>query len=203
MQASLNIFLNALCFRNGCSIMTTSAGSAYFIERFVLGLKGVVTDNPSALREEFHRLAVKVDSFSKTVIHRDFQSQNIMITDSTPRLIDYQGARQGPPAYDLASLLWDPYYRVEDAMRRRLLSYYTGEMKKRDHAFDEEVFVMSLLPCRLQRHMQALGAYAFLSEVKGKKFFLKYIPSGLLFLKEEILNFEGEYPSLYTLINGL
>ncbi len=33
--------------------------------------------------------------------------------------------------------------------------------------------------------MQALGAYGFLSVVKGKKYFLKHIPEALRLLKEE------------------
>ena len=75
-------------------------------------------------------LAESVDSFPKAVVHRDFQSQNIMITrNGTPRLIDYQGARMGPPAYDLASILWDPYYRLEEDMRERLVCCYIEKMR--------------------------------------------------------------------------
>jgi NDP-sugar pyrophosphorylase family protein len=179
--------------------------TAYFIERFVGGLKGVRREDASALQEEFHRLAVLVDSFPKTVIHRDFQSQNIMISGGIPRLIDYQGARQGPPAYDLASLLWDPYYQIEDAVRTSLIRYYIDEMKKKEagNIFDNEAFEASLLPCRLQRHMQALGAYAFLSEVKGKKFFLRHVAEGLRLLKEDMSGLNGEYPSLFLLVAGL
>jgi hypothetical protein len=48
--------------------------------------------------------------------------------------------------------------------------------------------------------MQALGAYGFLSTVKGKKYFSKYIPEGLRLLKEDILIVKDEYPELYELI---
>src|SRR3989442_15900500 len=94
-----------------------------------------------------------------------------------PRFTASQGARRAPPAYDLASVLWDPYYRLEDRMRERVLAYYLGEMKAGAFtAFDETSFLQSLLPCRLQRHMQALGAYGFLAAGKGKKNFLKPVP---------------------------
>ena len=33
--------------------------------------------------------------------------------------------------------------------------------------------------------MQALGAYGFLSVVKGKKYFLKHVPEALRLLREE------------------
>ncbi len=222
--------------------------TTYFIERFLQGIRDIKVKNLSALYDEFHRLALKVDSFPKTIVHRDFQSQNIMITKGgIPRLLDYQSARWGPPAYDVASLLWDPYYRLEDHVRERLLDYYVDERKKlyadkmgskniptdkmenattppspslanappyppllkggkggllnnKGILFDETQFRTSLLCCRLQRHMQALGAYGFLSKIKGKKYFIKHIPEGLRLLKEDVSLSRDEYPELYNLV---
>jgi len=126
------------------------------------------------------------------------------------RIIDYQGARIGPPAYDVVSLLWDPYYSIDAGIRKGLLEYYVSEIAKRglfsidtgtgQTTFDHSQFRESLIVCRLQRHMQALGAYGFLSTLKGKKYFLKYIPEGLRLLKEDILIVKNEYPELYKLI---
>ncbi len=48
--------------------------------------------------------------------------------------------------------------------------------------------------------MQALGAYGFLSLVKGKKYFLKHTTEGFRLLKEEISLCRVEYPELYKLI---
>ncbi len=175
--------------------------TGYFIENFVSRIMHINVKSASSLEEEFQRLSTKVDSFSKTVIHRDFQSQNIMVTrGGVPRVIDYQGARIGPPGYDLASLLWDPYHRMQEGVRERLLNYYIRRMKgKNAEGFDESAFRAALLPCSLQRHMQALGAYGFLSSVKGKKYFLKYVGEGLRLLKEEISMAKDEYPALYEL----
>ena len=173
----------------------------YFIDRFVNGIKGIDVRNNAALQNEFHMLASKANAFPKTIIHRDFQSQNIMITKGIPRLIDYQGARIGHPAYDMASMLWDPYYRLDDDMRERLVNYYMDKMKEiRGAEFSADEFFESLAICRLQRHMQALGAYGFLSMEKGKKYFLKHIPEGLRLLKEDITSLKSEYPALYELI---
>jgi len=173
----------------------------YFLERFVEGVRDISADNIPAVREELHLLALKADAFPKTIIHRDFQSQNVMLTaDRGLRIIDYQGARMGPSAYDVASLLWDPYHRLEDGMRERLTNYYIGKIEDK---FDADYFRETLVVCRLQRHMQALGAYGFLSFVKGKKYFLKYVPEGLRLLKEDISHFSDEYPELYKLITVL
>jgi NDP-sugar pyrophosphorylase family protein/aminoglycoside/choline kinase family phosphotransferase len=177
--------------------------TGYFLERFVLGLKGIDVRDRQALDQEFHQLAQSVGGFPKVVIHRDFQSQNIMVrADSLPRVIDFQGARMAPPAYDVASILWDPYHRLDNGVRERLLAYYATEMKKAPTDFNEQAFLTSLLPCRLQRHMQALGAYGFLSAVKGKKYFLKHIPEALRLLKEETAAARDTYPELYGLVKS-
>jgi NDP-sugar pyrophosphorylase family protein/aminoglycoside/choline kinase family phosphotransferase len=179
--------------------------TGYFIERFVKDIRNIRIKHLSALNNEFHRLACKVDSFPKTVIHRDFQSQNIMITKGCiPRLLDYQGARIGPPAYDLVSILWDPYYRLEGNMREKLLNYYMSIMVERiGERFSKKDFMEAILPCRLQRHMQALGAYGFLSKRKGKQYFLKFIPEGLRLLREDVSLSGEEYPELYTLVTAI
>jgi hypothetical protein len=51
--------------------------------------------------------------------------------------------------------------------------------------------------------MQALGAYGFLSSVKGKKYFLKHIPEGLRLLKKDSAQSQKEYPEINKLVNSL
>jgi NDP-sugar pyrophosphorylase family protein len=208
--------------------------TGYFIEHFILNIKKMSVPDSPTLKKEFHTLADKAASLPKTIIHRDFQSRNIMVVDNHKILIiDYQGARMGPPAYDLASLFWDPYYRLDDRIREALLQYYIDLMlrqnrfslplnqstettevrgilninrgrdlikEKVQEEFDEDTFRESLLICRLQRHMQALGAYGFLSSVKGKTYFLRHIPEGLRLLKEDITVMKDKYPALHQLI---
>jgi NDP-sugar pyrophosphorylase family protein len=179
--------------------------SGYFIERFVEGIRGKELKRRTVLDNELHELAEKADAFPKAIIHRDYQSQNIMITNGDiPRLIDFQGARIGPSGYDVISMLWDPYYHLDEDLRERLLDYYIQSMIERSGGkFIEEGFRKTLLTCRMQRHMQALGAYGFLSSVKGKKYFLKHIPEGLRLLKEDSAQSQEEYPELYKLVNRL
>jgi NDP-sugar pyrophosphorylase family protein/aminoglycoside/choline kinase family phosphotransferase len=174
----------------------------YFLERFIQGVKQIRIEDHETLGNEFHKLALMVDSFPKTIIHRDFQSQNIMITKGgIPRILDYQGARMAPPAYDVASFLWDPYYRLEDSMREGLLEYYVRKISTKTSALRE--FRETLLPCRLQRHMQALGAYGFLTNVKGKTYFQKYIPEGIRLLKEDMIESGNDYPAMRNVVMEL
>ncbi len=178
--------------------------TGYFMERLVTGLKDIAAFDRAALDNEFHRLAERTAALPKSVIHRDFQCQNIMITDGDmPRVIDFQGARMAPPGYDVASMLWDPYHRLDEGVRERLIGYYVAEMKKCSENFDEQAFLNSLIPCRLQRHMQALGAFGFLSVVKGKKYFRKHIPEAMRLLKEETILVKEEFPTLALLASTL
>ena len=183
--------------------------TSYFLKRFVAGIAGITIRDEHKLEAELRMLAESVDSFPKAIVHRDFQSQNIMINrNGTPRLIDYQGAKMGPPAYDLASVLWDPYFRLEDDMQERLVCSYIEKMRSGlssdfDKDFDEDEFRHSLLLCRLQRHMQALGAYGFLSKVKGKKYFLKHIPQAMEYLVKETVLAGKDYPALHELVEKL
>jgi len=173
----------------------------YFIERFVEEIRNMKADNIAGLENELNSLAFKADSFPKTIIHRDFQSQNIMVmADGGLQIIDYQGARMGPSAYDVVSILWDPYYRLQEDMREKLVDYYISKIEDK---FDADYFRETLSVCRLQRHMQALGAYGYLSSVKGKKYFLKYVPEGLRLLKEDSALLKDMYPELYKLVMKL
>ena len=112
------------------------------------------------------------------LVHRDFQSQNIIIRNGQAHLIDFQGMRPGLAEYDLASLFFDPYVTFSRAECEELLADYEA---KRAAACNpvapdwREVFRR----CGIQRLMQALGAYGFLGLVKGNKAFLDYIPSAM------------------------
>lgn len=175
--------------------------TSYFLDRYVRAIRGIDIDEVS-LERDLRGLAQRADSFPKGIVHRDFQSQNIMIKGGEAVIIDYQGARIGPTGYDIASILWDPYYRLDDYLRERLLDFYISIMKEYSPLFDESALRESLPYLRLQRHMQALGAYGNLS-LKGKRYFLRYVPEGLRLLKEDIKGLRGQYPELSALVDRL
>jgi aminoglycoside/choline kinase family phosphotransferase len=127
-----------------------------------------------ALRKIADRLA----SFPRVLVHRDFQSQNILIRNSQAYLIDFQGMRPGLAEYDLASLLYDPYVDISEIERVELISYY--RTRQLEHGItNNSAFDLKLRLCAMQRLMQALGAYGFLGLVKDHKHFLKHIPAAM------------------------
>ena len=120
--------------------------------------------NLAALEE----IAESLGKLPRVLVHRDFQSQNIIIRNGAASLIDFQGMRPGLAQYDLASLLYDPYVSLNDGERAELLAYYCGGSVTAE-------FEQTLRLCAMQRLMQALGAYGFLGLVKGHKHFLAHV----------------------------
>lgn len=115
---------------------------------------------------------------SSFFMFRDFQSRNIMIRDDEPWFIDYQGGRQGPLQYDLASLLFDGKADIPQDIREELLEVYLNELDK-IHPVDREEFMQYFYGFVLIRIMQAMGAYGFRGFYEKKQHFLKSIPFAL------------------------
>jgi len=140
----------------------------YFFEHF-LGAAAQRWRGDVPLEAQAAQLAER----PRVPVHRDLQSQNVMVHGDRVMLIDFQGLRAGLAAYDVASLLFDPYVNLTGEERRELCRFY-GECAGRSAsaAWDEE-----LRAAARQRLMQALGAYGFLGRAKGKTAFLAHIPA--------------------------
>lgn len=147
----------------------------YFAEHFLgrhLGLNPQPFMELAATRQVADSLAV----LPRVPVHRDFQSQNIMLKDNVAYLIDFQGMRYGLAEYDLASLIFDPYMSLQPHQCDELL------------AASERIWGISLnndifYACALQRLMQALGAYANIGYNQHKDWYLNMIPSGVQALR--------------------
>ena len=148
----------------------------YFLENLVCRWAGVQLsqEDRAEIEREGEQMAAELVSIPRCLIHRDFQSQNLMLHADTIWMIDFQGMRLGHAVYDVASLLYDPYIKLDAAQRASLLNWYASATTK-----DPEKFEHQFHRAAIQRLMQALGAYGFLGLVKGKGHFLQYIPQGL------------------------
>ena len=123
-------------------------------------------------------------------MHRDFQSQNIIIRNGQAYLIDFQGMRPGLAEYDLASLLYDPYVDLPESERAELTAYYRGRQRENGVAINGD-FGIKLRLCAMQRLVQALGAYGFLGLVKGHKHFLKHVAAAMQSLQPTVAKIDG------------
>lgn len=108
-------------------------------------------------------------------LYRDFQSRNIMIKNNVPYFIDYQSGRRGALQYDLASLVYDAKANLPEEIREELVDVYVSKVQHLID-FDHQRFKKYFFGFVLIRIMQALGAYGYLTVVKGKKDFFKSVP---------------------------
>ncbi len=157
--------------------------SGYFRREFLenhLGL-GVQTES---LQKEFEKLARRAERAGKDFfLHRDFQSMNLKLREGQLWIIDFQGARFGPPQYDLAAFLFDPYVELPAELREEMMECYLVDLVGRT-GIDHDRFLEDFPFVAAHRLMQALGAYAFLGHRRGKKDFLSFVPAGLRLLGE-------------------
>ncbi|HAL91895.1 MAG TPA: hypothetical protein DCM68_02580, partial [Verrucomicrobia bacterium] len=143
---------------------------AYFIENILRAHLHASGEQIADVAAELKSVSEILANSPQALIHRDWQSSNILFRDAQPVMIDYQGMRRGPAAYDLASLLCDPYADLPEPLQRRLLGYYA-----RRHPRGKEI--AAAFPAGgIQRLCQALGAYAVLSQKPGMAHFAHHIP---------------------------
>ncbi len=155
------------------NVMLDKESGYFFREYWQEFLSG--DDRSHDLKGEFHHLADQVaQEPSDFILHRDFQSRNLMVHKGKIRIIDFQGARLGPLGYDLASLLIDPYVSLPIEFQDDLLSCYFSLVEKYI-PINFERFCKGYYFLALQRNLQILGAFSFLSQKRKKSFFIRYI----------------------------
>jgi aminoglycoside/choline kinase family phosphotransferase len=159
--------------------------SGYFLRALCQDLLQLSFDR-QAVEQDFSvlaKLAVRADA--GFFLHRDFQSRNIMVRHGKVFFIDYQAGRLGPAGYDLASLLIDPYADLPRPMQDNLLECYLDELTT--HVpYERQQFTEEYMLLALQRNLQILGAFAFLSHQRGKPFFRKYLKPSLHALQQRL-----------------
>ena len=172
----------------------------YFLEQFIK--KRMKIDSPESplLEKAFETIADNaLCGGLPGLLHRDFQSRNIMVQDESPIIIDFQGARPGPFQYDLASLLIDPYAALSEKEKKDLYTYALNALQSRGLSIGE-AFHRSYTFCAIARNLQMLGAFANLSAA-GKKGFENHIPCALSTLKKSLTPLP--HPALKPLVDLL
>ena len=125
---------------------------------------------PDAVRKELERVAEILEKEPKALVHRDFQSTNVLWKGNDLTFIDFQGMRLGPAAYDLASLVYDPYVTFTEGERRALVALYAKTAGRPE--------LVKILPyAAVQRLAQCLGAYGRLASVGQPQFGRHVVPA--------------------------
>jgi hypothetical protein len=164
----------------------------YFRRSFLEGALALEID-PHYLKDDFSLLASKAGGRSGEwfFMHRDFQSRNLMVKDKALYVIDFQGARLGPPQYDLASLLLDPYVQLPESLQDELLTLYSRAFAELS-GVSVDKFLGNYFHVALCRNFQVLAAFSFLTKVKGRSHFAQYIPPAWRRLRRLLEQAPGE-----------
>lgn len=174
----------------------------YFIEAFVNGYLGNALDYDE-WAGEFEWLADQAVSHGVTgFIHRDLQSRNIMLHKDQIHFIDFQGGRMGPIQYDLAALLIDPYVALPRDLQEELCRYALTSIA-RHTPIDPDQFMLGYQYCMLTRNLQMLGAFGYLSRVKGKSYFESFIPPAVKTLQYNLAMQLTFLPGLNALVDEI
>ena len=175
----------------------------YFRTNYLQKKRGIA-EIPQAVENFFSTLACMVDTHPKVLMHRDFQSQNIMVcNNSEVGFVDFQGARRGTMFYDIASLLWDPYVSLPEAMVEDFFEDWYRGYTLCHESFDKDEAWTLFLQASLQRLMQAMGAFCFLSMEKKIASFEQYIEPGKKRLLRVLELYEPLSPSRHEAITFL
>jgi len=142
----------------------------HVIDRLIAGhfRYSLSADDHAVLDAFFEQLVAPILKQPQVLVHRDFQSSNVLLLNNTPVLIDYQDARLGNPWYDLVALLEDAYVAVPDYWKSTFMEQYATESGR---AFDQHLYDCTVI----QRKLHDAGAFAFCYQKLGNSFYLKYI----------------------------
>jgi N-acetylmuramate 1-kinase len=138
---------------------------------------------PPADRAAFDAIAVRlartIAGFSRVVVHRDYQSRNLMVRSDAGGecqslcWIDFQDALLGPRVYDLVALLSDSYQVFDrDFVEARIDDYAraTGLGAAERVALGREFDRVTV-----QRKLKDAGRFVFIDRTKGNSSFLKFV----------------------------
>ena len=158
----------------------------YFCDGYVEGVLGL---DATFLRRDpaLQSLAERLGSSARHLVHRDFQSQNLLVRDDKVWMIDFQGMRRGRQEYDLASLIYDPYLDHSAEEREALLVLWEdiADDRPEPNLFRE---------CAAQRLLQALGAYGHILKSRGDEWYRPHVATAARMLAEAVAGSSLEAP---------
>ncbi len=148
-----------------------------------------------ALQQGFELLAESALAQPQVIVHRDYHSRNLMLTEPNPGVLDFQDAVFGPVTYDLVSLLRDCYIAWPRARVEQWLQHYYQQARNAG-IIGKDVSVTQFQRwfdwMGVQRHLKATGIFARLNYRDGKPGYLADIPRTMQY----VFDIAAVYPEL-------
>jgi len=131
-------------------------------------------------------------------VHRDYHSRNLMVTDDSPGILDFQDAVEGALTYDLASLLKDAYVRFSGTQIDQWAASFCEDSRNIGlHALSDEQFMRCFDLMGVQRHLKVAGIFARLNHRDGKPDYMLDVPRTLGY----VVDLAGKYAELSFVVD--
>jgi N-acetylmuramate 1-kinase len=160
----------------------------FFAKHFIEGYRGspFSPEERAALSDEWASIVHELAAEPRVLCHRDYHSRNLMLSDGSLHIIDFQDARMGPDTYDLVSLLRDSYVDIADRELDELIAYFLA-LKQRDGAVpDEDEFRRRFDLMALQRNLKALGTFGYQTMTRRNTVYIQYMPRTLRYARTNL-----------------
>jgi N-acetylmuramate 1-kinase len=160
----------------------------FFVKHFVQGYRGIALTaaERAGLAEEWASIAGELAAEPRVLCHRDYHSRNLMLSESTLYIIDFQDARMGPDTYDLVSLLRDSYVDIADRELDELTAYFLALKKCDASAASADEFRRRFDLMALQRNLKALGTFGYQTIARQNSVYIQYIPRTLRYARTNL-----------------
>lgn len=161
----------------------------FFLRHYASPIAGLNFSGADKARFDSDALALAkyLSSHSLFFTHRDFHSRNVMFQDGKLAVIDFQDSRLGPPSYDLVSLVFDSYVPFSAEFRLELLNSGINRISKSNGDSVAQQIADSWQPMLLQRQLKAIGSFGYLTRVKGKGDYLRYVRDALATIPSRVV----------------
>lgn len=153
----------------------------------------------SAMRESFVDICSRLAAEPRVFTHRDYHSRNIMIPPRAGMVcIDFQDARMGLRAYDLASILRDSYYQLSEESVYELVDFYL-KLAAQDEKIDRAHFIKSFDLMSIQRNFKAIGSFTSFYGKRNNASYIRFVGNTFENIRRNLGKFP-EYARLRELL---
>jgi len=173
----------------------------YYFKNFLLDVLEIEY-HKSTLLKEFKAMSEMIQTLEpKTLMIRDFQSRNILVSaDDEVFFIDYQSAMEGPAGYDVISFLYQAKANFPADFKTEMLNYYLSFWTDDS---ERNALKESFEWLQMMRFLQVLGAYGFRGLIQRKSHFLASLSQGIdnIYELTQTWNVIAQnFPELYFII---
>ena len=134
----------------------------------------------------------------RVFVHRDYMPRNLMVSEPSPGILDFQDAVEGPITYDVVSLFRDAFRSWPEAKVEQWMRRYWDQARTAGLPVDPDfsAFRRACDWMGVQRHLKVIGIFARINYRDGKPHYLADVPRFIRYVREVA----GRYAELAPLL---